>query len=108
MAVTPFFVFGLAALVDAVCGAHRRRWMAAGAAALVLVLWNAGFMLQWGTNLVPNRGPVDFRVVARNQVTVVPRAAWDFLSRYFRQRDALVQDLERADVPERRRYEIKR
>jgi len=65
-------------------------------------------MLQWGTNLVPNRGPVDFAVVARNQVTVVPRAAWDFLQKYFRHRDAAVHDLERDDVPERRRYELKR
>jgi hypothetical protein len=108
VALTPFFIFGLAALVEGICGTHRRRWLGAWAAAIVLVAWNAGFMLQWGTNLVPNRGPVDFRVVVRNQVTVVPRAGWDFLRRYFRQRDALVHDVERADVPERSRYDLKR
>ena len=108
VALTPFFIFGLAAFADALCGTHRRRWQAAWAVALVLVLWNAGFMLQWGINLVPNRGPVDMAVVARNQVTVVPRAAWEFLSKYFRQRDAAVHDVERADVPERSRYDLKR
>ena len=90
VALTPFFIFGLAALIDAVCGGgHRRRWLTARAVALSLILWNAGFMLQWGTGLVPDRGPVDFTIVARNQVTVVPRAAWDFLNRHFRQRDML-------------------
>lgn len=90
VALTPFFIFGLAALIDAICGGgHRRRWLTAWAVALAFVVWNAGFMLQWGTNLVPNRGPVDFAVVAQNQVTIVPRAAWAFLNRYFRQRDML-------------------
>lgn len=108
VALTPFFVFGLASLCDALCGTERRRWMAAWVVTAVLVLWNAGFMLQWGINIVPNRGPVDLTVVARNQVTVVPQAAWGFVRRYFRQRDAVVHDVESADVPERRRYEIKR
>lgn len=108
VALTPLFIFGLAALADALCGTHRRRWIAAWSLALVLIVWNAGFMLQWGINLVPNRGPVDVSVVARNQVTVVPRAAWDFLQKYFRQRDAAVHDVERDDVPERGRYDLKR
>jgi hypothetical protein len=106
--VTPLFVFGMAAFVDRRCGTHKRRLMAASVTMLTLVLWNAGFMLQWGTNLVPNRGPVDFRVVARNQVTVVPAAAWKFFNGYFRQRDALIHDLERGDLLERRNYDPKR
>ena len=108
VALTPLFVFGLAALLDAICGAERRRWLAAWAISFCFVLWNAGFMLQWGINIVPNRGPVDLAVVARNQVTVVPQAAWGFLNRYFRQRSSVVRDVENADVPERHRYEIKR
>lgn len=108
VALTPVFIFGLAALADALCGTHRRRWIGAWCAAAVFVIWNAGFMVQWGLNIVPNRGPVDFSVVARNQVTVVPSTAWTFLSRYFRQRESTVRDVERADVPERRVYESKR
>jgi len=108
VALTTFFVFGLAVLFDALCGTHRRRWVAAWSVVLVLVLWNAGFMLQWGINIVPNRGPVDMAVVARNQVTVVPKAAWSFLNGYFRRRAETVTDVENADVPERRRYSIKR
>ena len=54
--------------------------MAAWAVVGLLIAWNAGFMLQWGTNMVPNRGPVNFAEVTRNQFTVVPRAAWQFFS----------------------------
>jgi hypothetical protein len=109
IALTPLFIWGLAALLDAVCGtANRRRWMAAWAVVGLLIAWNAGFMLQWGTNMVPNRGPVNFAEVTRNQFTVVPRAAWQFLSHYFRDRASAVRDVERADVPERSRYQLKR
>lgn len=107
VAFTPFFIFGLAALFDAVC-TTRRRWQMAAVLSVLLIVWNAGFMLQWGTNIVPNRGPVNLAAVARNQVTIVPRAAWGFLSGYFRRRDAVVRDVESADVPERRRYDVKR
>ena len=108
VAVTPWFVFGLAALSDALCGTHRRRWMTAWAVVGLCILWNAGFMAQWGLNIVPNRGPVDFAAVARNQVTVVPSTAAGFLRQYFGQRERTVRDVERADVPERRAYESKR
>lgn len=50
---------------------QRRRGLPAILVAL-LALWNAGFVFQWGLNIVPSRGPVDFRAGARNQVTVVP------------------------------------
>jgi len=108
VALTPFFILGLAALLDAVCGTDRRRWLVATSFAALLVLWNAGFMLQWGTNIVPNRGAVDFAVVTRNQVTLVPQAAWHFMNGYFRRRSAMVHDVENGDVPERRRYDLKR
>lgn len=81
---------------------------AAGAAAVALALWNAGLALQWGTGIVPNQGPVDFRVVARNQVTVVPKAAASFLRRYFTSRDAAARQIEERDMSEPRQYKLKR
>jgi hypothetical protein len=108
-ALTPIYVVGLAALVDALIGrATRNKWMAAWAIGLAFVLWNAGLMLQWGTNIIPNRGPVDFRQAVKNQFTVVPKAAFDFASRYFSNRASLVKDLEQQDLKEVPKFEIKR
>ena len=92
--ITPIFVCGLAALLDALVGSRGRiAWTAAASIAALLVLWNLGLMLQWGTGLIPNRGPVDFRRAAANQVTVVPRAARDFVIRYLNDRKGLLNKL---------------
>jgi hypothetical protein len=76
------------------------------AAALFLVAWNAGLAVQWGLNIIPNRGPVDFAVVARNQVTEVPRVLSLTLVRYFRDRGAVVRDVEERDSVEPRSYRL--
>ena len=95
--LTPIFVCGLAALMDALVGSRGRiAWAVAGSAAALLVLWNFGLMLQWGTGLIPDRGPVDFRHASANQVTVVPRAAKDFVIRYVNDRKGLVSQLRRG------------
>lgn len=74
----------------------------------LLVLWNIGFMFQWGANLVPSRGPVDFATLARNQVTVVPGRIRDFAWRYFTDRSALTLEVEAQDLLERSAYPHKR
>jgi hypothetical protein len=109
-ALTPVFVMGLAALIDRFVARRggARRWAAAWAAVVVLVVWNVGFMFQWGVNLVPNRGPVDMRVMAQNQVTVVPRQIGRFLARYFTARAAVVHEVEQGDLVERPLYKVKR
>jgi hypothetical protein len=94
---TPVFVVGLAALLDAAWTglrslAPRARLALQGAPDLLLVLWNAGLMFQWGTGLIPRQGPVDMAVVARNQVTAVPGRVLGFALRYLRSR----QDATRA------------
>jgi hypothetical protein len=74
----------------------------------VLVLWNVGFIFQWGTNIIPNRGPVSFRDVASNQVRVVPRRIVEFGSRYFTDRRGAQDDVEGRDQEERRDYRVVR
>jgi len=98
-------VASAAAWVERTC--PRARPLAVGVLAM-LMAWNVGFMFQWGTNLVPNRGPVDFRTVARNQVTVVPERLVVFAWRYLTNRQGLTSDVEQQDLIERRRYELKR
>ncbi len=77
-------------------------------AVALLVAWNAGFVFQWGAKLVPNRGPVDLGVVARNQVTVVPRRLADFAWRYLIDRRGLTGEIEEQDRVDRRDYDPKR
>ncbi len=109
VALTVVFVVGLALLVDRALGGARtgrlagpsgRRTATVVALLVVLVAWNVGLMFQWGTNIVPNRGPVDFAKVARNQVTVVPRGVVRFALRYLRERDAVVREVEERDLRE--------
>ena len=89
--LTPVFVIGLAALLDAAGGAlgslaPRAPHALLGAPIVLLVLWNAGLMFQWGTGMIPRQGPVDMAVVARNQVTAVPGRIAGFALRYLRSR----------------------
>lgn len=70
----------------------------------LLCLWNAGFVFQWGLNIVPNRGPVDFRAVARNQVTVVPARLAATARAYFNNRAAFTREVESNDAHERKSY----
>lgn len=101
-------VIGLAAVADGL----RRRGGAPLRGFIVLigalVVWNAGFAFQWGTNIIPNRGPVSFRDVAVNQVTVVPERLAAFVARYVGNRRAVQDDIERDDQMERRAYQVVR
>jgi hypothetical protein len=101
VSLTPVFVLGLAVLVRE-CGARLTRPVTSGFAALLLLLsiWNFGFIFQWGTNIVPNRGPVDISEVARNQVTIVPQRIFGFVFDYLRSRDKVTKAVERDDLKE--------
>jgi hypothetical protein len=113
---TPVFVLGLAELLDRagalmggrVPSAAPRVLLVPGLALLPLVLWNIGFIFQWGTNLVPNRGPVEVSVVARNQVNVVPQRMAGFLGRYLRDREQVTREVEQDDLAEVRDYRVRR
>ena len=105
VSLTAVFVPGVAA---ALAWLHARARWAPAALVAALALWNAGFIFQWGLNIVPNRGPVDFAVVARNQVTVVPARFTAVLSRYLLDRGGLRRDVEAADIDERQRYKLRR
>jgi hypothetical protein len=74
----------------------------------VLILWNIGFMFQWGVNLVPNRGPVDFAVVARNQVTVVPKRIAGFVVRYLGAREQVTREVGQDDLKEVEKFQLRR
>lgn len=101
VSLTAVFVPGVAA---ALAWLHGRARLLPAAVIAALCLWNAGFVFQWGLNIVPNRGPVDFRQVARNQVTVVPARIGSTALRYFTARGRFTRDVETDDIRERERY----
>jgi hypothetical protein len=74
----------------------------------ILVLWNVGFIFQWATGLVANPGAVDFSVVVRDQMTVVPGRLPAFLNRYVREREAVTSEVEREGVAKFGEYHPRR
>jgi hypothetical protein len=100
VSLTPLFVLGLAAFFDFLAGAMTERHanIVATATVSVLILWNAGMIFQWGTHLIPARGPISWRDAAYNQVAVVPEQAARTVESYFVRRKQLMGHIEGQDV----------
>jgi hypothetical protein len=105
VSLTPIFVIGLAAFLARLSALLEERPLVAqraGALAVTLlllfVLWNFGLIFQWGTHLIPARGPIDFRAAAYNQVAVVPSQAARSATSYLLHRSAMMNQIENEDV----------
>jgi hypothetical protein len=105
VSLTSFFILGLAVFFDRASQLFRSQ-RAARAAALALLaaasLWNVGLMFQWGSHLIPARGPVSFSEIVHNQFFVVPRQLTADLQRYIFKRKALMQQIEDRDIQQQR------
>jgi hypothetical protein len=102
ISLTAIFVVGLATFLDSLETATEHapyllRNVPLAALAL-LVLWNLGMVFQWGTHLIPARGPISWRQMAYNQVAVVPVRAGTAITRYFVNRKDLMRQIEQQDV----------
>jgi hypothetical protein len=105
--LVPIFVVGLATtfiqctkwLRDS-CDVRRfrRTYIAASGLTGLLIAWNLGFIFQWGTHLIPVRGPISWRQMASNQFTTVPAELSRQVRAYFSRRGSLMQEIERKDV----------
>ena len=101
ISLTPVFIFGLALLLQRFGGLFRspnRAFAATSLLLLLFILWNLGFIFQWGAHLISPRGPISFSQVAYNQFFVVPRQISADLQRYLFKRKALMQQIEQKDV----------
>jgi len=101
VSLTPLFILGLAVFFDRAAQLFRSQRLALFAASAMLALfslWNAGLIFQWGSHLIPARGPVSFSEVTHNQLFVVPRQLAADLQHYLFKRKALMQQIEDRDV----------
>jgi hypothetical protein len=100
VSLTSIFVIGLAAFLDSL----ERAWNEKGAlivsasATTALILWNLGLIFQWGTHLIPARGPISWRDAAYNQFAVVPGEASQSLRNYLTHRSQMMNRIEQEDV----------
>jgi hypothetical protein len=101
VSLTPLFILGLAVFFDRLARLFRSQRAALAAAIALLAvttLWNAGLMFQWGSHLIPARGPVSFSEIVHNQFFVVPRQLTADLQRYIFKRKALMEQIEDRDL----------
>lgn len=108
ISLTAIFILGLGVTLEAVAKgfATQRRAIVLSATTLgCLVLWNFGMIYQWGTHLIPARGPISFSEAAYNQFHVVPRQVASQLKSYFFRRSDLMQQIEQRDVDQMKKNE---
>ena len=101
VSLTPLFILGLAVLLERFSQLFRFGKAAFATASLALglfILWNFGLMIQWGSHLIPARGPISFAEVTHNQFFAVPRQISTDLGRYLFNRKALMQQIEQRDM----------
>jgi hypothetical protein len=77
----PIFAIGLAAALD---GLRQPAHRVATAGVTLLILWNFGLAVQYGTGMIPRDQPVAMRTIVRNQLVEVPPriagVAWRFVT----------------------------
>ena len=100
ISLTPLFILGLASSFDWLAEAWQERRAAILSASLTaaLIAWNMGLIFQWGTHLIPARGPISWHDAAYNQVAVVPVQAARTLESYLTGRKQMMGRIEQQDV----------
>jgi hypothetical protein len=101
VSLTAPFILGLAVLLGRAAQFFRSQRVAlAAASSLVacLIVWNMAFMFQWGTHLVPARGPVVWSEMLHNQFFAVPREVSAKLRMYLFHRGSLMRQIEERDI----------
>jgi hypothetical protein len=101
VSLTSLFILGLGVFLDRFAQLFRSRKAAlpvASGALAVFVLWNVGLMFQWGSHLIPVRGPVSFWEMIHNQFFVVPRQLTTDFRAYLFRRKALMKEIENRDL----------
>lgn len=107
VSLTVPFVIGIAVVAERAYHLGRRRSAAFNALLMLLVCWNLGLAFQWGTKMIPSRGPVSPSRMAMQQLDV-PSRIITTMRHYLGSRDAFVADIERKDIGESREFRNRR
>jgi len=101
ISLIPLFIVGLSLFLHRAAEMFRSRratFATISAVLALFVLWNAGLMFQWGSHLVPARGPASLSQTIHNHFFVVPRQFTDRLRTYFFRGRKLMQQIEKGDI----------
>jgi hypothetical protein len=101
ISLTAPFILGLSVLFDpsaAMFRSPRAAIAAASSLVVCLILWNMAFVFQWGTHLVPARGPIVWSEMLHNQFFVVPREVSSKVEAYLFHRANLMRQIEQRDI----------
>ena len=101
VSLTPLFILGLAVFLERATRVFRTPRAALWAASVFLgcfALWNVGLTFQWGTHLIPARGPISFPEMIRNQFLIVPRRITKQIEPYLFHRKAFMRQIEQRDL----------
>lgn len=107
VSLTPLFVVGVAVLFSETAKSlqnDRAALLLAGSVTTVLIAWNLAFIFQWGTHMVPARGPISWERMVRNQFRV-PQKAVTTLEAYLHDRKALMQQIEQQDLQQLQEFQ---
>jgi len=105
ISLTPVFVVGLALLMDWASRLFRSIRLAYRTQGFVLglfVIWNLGFIFQWGTHMVPARGEISWSTMVHNQFEAVPLRLTQSVQAYFLNRDEMMKHIEQEDMEQQR------
>jgi len=105
VSLTPIFVLSLTALLNAFSALFAKPARALVIALPViglLIVWNVGLIFQWGTHMIPARGPISWHAMAHQQVVDVPRRITHSVKTYFTRRGEMMQFIEQEDVEQQK------
>jgi hypothetical protein len=108
ISLTPLWIFGLAFILERFASRFSQQRLGVLVTAAILgcfTLWNLGLIYQWGTHLIPARGPISFSEAASNQFQVVPGQITSHLRSYFFRRHEMMQQIEQKDVEQLKKNE---
>jgi hypothetical protein len=101
VSLTPLFILGLAALISSLAcwfGKTTRALALTAPVIALFIVWNLGFIFQWGTHMVPARGEISWSTMVHNQFEAVPLRLTQTVRAYFSNRGEMMRHIEQEDL----------